>query len=49
MLASTDESYYSDVHTEDPSIVSGMESSRQSNRYKTSKKSGRDEEYDRKK
>jgi len=41
-----DESYYSDVHTEDPSIVSGMESSRQSNRYKTSKKSGRDEEYD---
>ena len=43
------ESYYSDVHTEDPSIVSGMESSRQSNRYKTSKKSGRDEEYDPKK
>ena len=41
-----DESYYSDVNTEDPSIVIGMESSRQSNRYKTSKKSGRDEEYD---
>lgn len=34
-----DESYYSHVHTEDPSIVSGMESSSQSNIYKTSKKS----------
>jgi hypothetical protein len=42
------ESYYSDVHTEDPSIVSVLETSRQLNRYKIkmSKKLGGEEEYD---
>ena len=42
------ESYYSDVHTEDPTIVSILEPSRQLNRYKIkmSKKLGQEEEYD---